>query len=90
MNWKPGRPLALDVSEGATLNDFFARIIVHENGRISLQDVSQRGATRPRVAAAARRSPRDSRRHCQSPVRREQQRSKPPSGAAVIRFGPWR
>ena len=35
---EPGQPLALDVRETA-LTDFFARIIVRENGRINLQDI---------------------------------------------------
>ncbi len=50
LNWKalalkglavdmvPGKPLALDVQE-TTLSDFFARVIVEENGRINLQDL---------------------------------------------------
>ncbi|QNP48542.1 DUF748 domain-containing protein [Diaphorobacter aerolatus] len=50
LNWKalalkglavemaPGKPLALDVAE-TTLSDFFARVIVQENGRINLQDI---------------------------------------------------
>ncbi|OJU89790.1 MAG: hypothetical protein BGO13_00780 [Burkholderiales bacterium 66-5] len=35
---EPGQPLALDVRETA-LTDFFARVIVRENGRINLQDI---------------------------------------------------
>ncbi|MBS0509527.1 MAG: DUF748 domain-containing protein [Proteobacteria bacterium] len=42
VNLKPGQPLALDVQQTA-LSDFFARVIVHENGRINLQDI-QKGA----------------------------------------------
>ena len=50
LNWKalglkgvavevvPGKPLTVDVAE-TTLSDFFARIIVQENGRINLQDL---------------------------------------------------
>lgn len=50
LNWKalgvrgvdlalaPGQPLRLSVRE-TTLSDFYARIIVHETGRINLQDV---------------------------------------------------
>src|SRR5690606_29897816 len=34
----PGQPLALDVRDTA-LTDFFARVIVQENGRINLQDI---------------------------------------------------
>ena len=36
----PGQPLALDVQETA-LSDFFARVIVHESGRINLQDIQK-------------------------------------------------
>ena len=50
LNWKalglrgldlalqPGKPVRVAVRE-TTLSDFFARVIVHENGRINLQDV---------------------------------------------------
>ncbi len=50
LNWKalgvrgldlalePGKPLRLEVRE-TTLSDFFARVIVHETGRINLQDL---------------------------------------------------
>lgn len=49
VNLKPGRPLELDVKQTA-FSDFFARIIVHENGRINLQDI-RKGA--PGAEAAA-------------------------------------
>ncbi|MEO8545905.1 MAG: DUF748 domain-containing protein, partial [Burkholderiaceae bacterium] len=38
----PGKPLRVAVRE-TTLSDFFARVIVHENGRINLQDVVRSG-----------------------------------------------
>ena len=50
VNLKPGQPLALDVKETA-LSDFFARVIVHENGRINLQDIQKGAAAESRVAA---------------------------------------
>jgi len=47
---RPGRPLALDVRETA-LTDFFARVIVQENGRINLQDIGRAdGADAPKDA----------------------------------------
>lgn len=51
---KPGQPLALDVEETA-LSDFFARVIVHENGRINLQDIrkSQASDAGPTADASA-------------------------------------
>ncbi|MBS0492886.1 MAG: DUF748 domain-containing protein [Proteobacteria bacterium] len=50
VNMKPGQPLALDVRETA-LSDFFARVIVHENGRINLQDIQKGAATEATPAA---------------------------------------
>lgn len=49
---QPGRPLSLDVRQ-TTLSDFFARIIVHEDGRINLQDIrkAQEGAEGGAAAA---------------------------------------
>ncbi|MBF5004636.1 DUF748 domain-containing protein [Diaphorobacter caeni] len=56
LNWKalalkglavdvvPGKPLTLDVAE-TTLSDFFARVIVQENGRINLQDLQGQPVT---------------------------------------------
>ena len=49
---KPGRPLALDVRETA-LHDFFARIVVQENGRINLQDIRKSAASEEAAAPAA-------------------------------------
>lgn len=40
----PGQPLALDVAQTA-LSDFFARIIVQEDGRINLQNMGKAAAT---------------------------------------------
>lgn len=48
---KPGKPLVLDVKETA-LSDFFARIIVQENGRLNLQDIRKAPAPEQAVAAA--------------------------------------
>jgi len=53
VNLKPGQPLSLDVKETA-LSDFFARVIVHENGRINLQDIRKAEAPgQPRPEAQA-------------------------------------
>ncbi len=61
LNWKalglrgldlamtPGQPMRLAVRE-TTLSDFYARVIVHENGRINLQDLVRGDA--PTAAAA--------------------------------------
>ena len=51
VNLKPGEPLMLDVTETA-LNDFFARVIVHESGRINLQDIQKGVAAEPGAAQA--------------------------------------
>ena len=68
LNWKalglrgvdltltPGKPVRVAVRE-TSLSDFFARVIVHENGRINLQDLVRSGDAAPlppagRVAAA--------------------------------------
>ncbi|WP_404299617.1 DUF748 domain-containing protein [Alicycliphilus denitrificans] len=65
VNLKPGKPLALDVQEAA-LSDFFARVIVHENGRINLQDIrkgaasEEQGAVQQASAAGARPAAADS------------------------------
>lgn len=65
LNWKalglrgidlaiaPGKPLRLSIRE-TTLSDFFARVIVHENGRINLQDLVRSDApAQPTGNAAA-------------------------------------
>jgi uncharacterized protein involved in outer membrane biogenesis len=65
LNWKalglrgldlamaPGKPLRVAVRE-TSLSDFFARVIVHENGRINLQDIVRSGdATQPLDGAPA-------------------------------------
>ncbi len=65
LNWKtlsvrgidlalaPGAPTRLSVTE-TTLGDFFARVIVHETGRINLQNLVKSDATAaPPVAAAS-------------------------------------
>ncbi|WP_240933052.1 DUF748 domain-containing protein [Diaphorobacter sp. HDW4B] len=56
LNWKalalkglavdmaPGKPMSLDVAE-TTLSDFFARVIIQENGRINLQDLQGQPVT---------------------------------------------
>jgi uncharacterized protein involved in outer membrane biogenesis len=64
LNWKalglrgldlamaPGKPLRVAVRE-TSLSDFFARVIVHENGRINLQDIVRSGdAAQPLDGAA--------------------------------------
>lgn len=46
----PGSPLALSVAETA-LGDFFARIVVNDNGRINLQDLTRASASATAAAA---------------------------------------
>jgi len=53
---QPRRPLALDVRETA-LTDFFARVIVQENGRINLQDIGRVASADAAGSAAAAPSP---------------------------------
>lgn len=48
----PGQPLQLQVRETA-LSEFFARIIVQENGRINLQDLLKKGPSPAPESAAA-------------------------------------
>lgn len=48
----PGSPTALSVAETA-LDDFFARIVVNENGRINLQDLTRASATATAATAPA-------------------------------------
>jgi hypothetical protein len=75
LNWKalglrgmdlamaPGKPLRVAVRE-TSLTDFFARVIVHENGRINLQDIVRSGDAAqpldgaPSPAGAAKAVPR--------------------------------
>ncbi len=64
LNWKalglrgvdlaiaPGKPLRLAVRE-TTLSDFFARVIVHESGRINLQDLVRSDTPPVRASGAA-------------------------------------
>lgn len=54
MSTQADQPLALEVKQTA-LSDFFARIIVQENGRINLQDI-RKGAAADDAAAAAHAS----------------------------------
>ncbi|MBS0291428.1 MAG: DUF748 domain-containing protein [Proteobacteria bacterium] len=53
VNLKPGRPLELDVKQTA-FSDLFARIIVHDNGRINLQDIRKAPPGEEAAAAAAK------------------------------------
>jgi len=53
---QPRRPLALDVRETA-LTDFFARVIVQENGRINLQDIGRVASADAAGPTAAAPSP---------------------------------
>lgn len=85
LNLKPGQPLALDVRE-TVLSDFFARVIVHENGRINLQDIRKEAdagpvGTEPQAPAAAGKTPAG-----QSAQVAAVQPADPM--APVIRFGP--
>lgn len=82
VNLKPGRPLALDVRETA-LSDFFARIIVHENGRINLQDI-RKGAAADEAAAAP---PKDAASAAATGTAQAAAQPADPM-APVIRFGP--
>lgn len=52
LDMEPGKPLTLDVQETA-LSDFFARIIVQENGRINLQDIRKEAAAEAAEAQPA-------------------------------------
>lgn len=53
---QPRQPLALDVRETA-LTDFFARVIVQENGRINLQDIGRAASADAAGPTAAAPSP---------------------------------
>ena len=112
LNWKalglkglsvdvvPGKPLSVDVRE-TTLSDFYARVIVQENGRINLQDlqgkpVAEREgvpaaavatALAPEAAASAASAPAGA----QTPQTAQVQTVEAPDPMApVIRFGPVR
>lgn len=99
LNWKalslrgldlalePGKPLNLEVKETA-LSDFFARLIIFENGRINLQDVvKQAGAAPAQLAPAAQ--PASATQPAQQPVPAAAVATAEPTGPApVVRFGP--
>ena len=70
----PGRPLTLQVRETA-LSDFFARIIVQEDGRLNLQDI-RKTAPVPDAGAAASVQAADGQLASQDGL------------APVLRFGP--
>ena len=86
VNLKPGQPLALDVKDTA-LSDFFARVIVHENGRINLQDIQKGAAAESRVAAPSVQA-------ASTPTAAPGEAAQTPAAqpadpmAPVIRFGP--
>ena len=82
VNLKPGQPLALDVKQTA-LTDFFARVIVHENGRINLQDI-QKGAASDAAGAA----PPAGAASGAAPAAQAQVVQPVDPMAPVIRFGP--
>lgn len=79
----PGRPLALKVQETA-LTDFFARVVLQENGRINLQD-----AFRPQAPANAPAGTGTGTGAGASPSPGERG-GKPaaPADSAVLAFGP--
>lgn len=52
----PGKPLQVEVRETAWM-DFFARVVVQEDGRINLQDWRKTVATPPAVAIATEAAP---------------------------------
>lgn len=96
LNWKslglrgidvalaPGRPTQVDVRE-TSLNDFFARVIVQENGRINLQDlVKQAPAPAGQVAAA----PAASTPAASVPAPAAAAPQQVAGSAPVVRFGP--
>ncbi|WP_240939388.1 DUF748 domain-containing protein [Diaphorobacter sp. HDW4A] len=103
LNWKalalkglvvdlvPGKPLTLDVAE-TTLSDFFARVIVQENGRINLQDLQgqpvavegDKKAKGPTPAASAASSTKGDKQTAQVTAPAEA----PDPMAPIIRFGP--
>ncbi|MFT3814554.1 MAG: DUF748 domain-containing protein [Acidovorax sp.] len=100
LNWKslglrgvnvalaPGKPLQVDVRE-TSLNDFFARVIVQDTGRINLQDLVKHpanaaaaeapaaGASAPAAAASA-----------PAVAQAQAQATAADPNAPVIRFGP--
>ena len=49
---EPGRPAQVDVKD-TLLSDFYARLIIHPNGRINLQDVLKSKGDEPAAPAAA-------------------------------------
>ncbi len=82
---RPGRPLSLDVQETA-LSDFFARVIVHENGRINLQDLRKGEAS----DAPAATPPAQAEGNAPGAASTQVPAAAPPADpmAPVIRFGP--
>lgn len=102
LNWKtlglkglavevvPDRPLSVDVQE-TTLSDFFARVIIQENGRINLQDLQGRPVTEEgkAVDAAAQASaPAASQDAGKQVAQVAPPVQAPDPMAPVIRFGP--
>ncbi|MDB5848864.1 MAG: hypothetical protein JWP29_2616, partial [Rhodoferax sp.] len=89
----PGQPTAVEVKETA-ITDFYARIIVNENGRINLQDLvkSADPASTPAAAGAktasapaAAASPATT---ASAPATTRQAQAASSGPAAVVRFGP--
>ena len=87
----PGKPTAVEVKETA-LTDFYARVIVNENGRINLQDLvkSSDPASTPAAAsgassAASAPSPAVA---ASGPAPASTQAQAQAGPAAVVRFGP--
>jgi len=73
---EPGRPLTLQVQETA-LSDFFARIIVQEDGRLNLQDIRKTAPVPDAGTTAA------------APAQAAGRQSAPQDGLApVLHFGP--
>lgn len=97
LNWKslglrgvdvalaPGKPLQVDVRE-TSLNDFFARVIVQDTGRINLQDLVKQPANAAAAAPAASASAPVA--MAPAPAVAQAPSAAPDPNAPVIRFGP--
>jgi len=94
----PGKPTAVEVKETA-LTDFYARVIVNENGRINLQDLvksadpastpaAAAGTAPPASAPVARVAPAPSTSASAAAPVRSASADAAAGPAAVVRFGP--
>lgn len=99
LNWKalvlrgldlanvPGQPLSVEIKE-TSLSDFFARIIVQENGRLNLQDVLKAPSSQ-QAAPGARPAPaRSEPSPAVQPTALASSETGTARGAPVVRVGP--